>query len=85
MNAATKGNGTMKMTLAKVKQLTRRALKENGLEAKIVQAAWLGQWCEPRGCCEGPLFRCATVKLAIDGREVSKSVMVEEDGSFMIR
>lgn len=73
----------MKLTLATVRRQTKRALRDNRLSATIVSIAWLGQRC---ACLVGPLhFRVARVVLeSSDGRRLSKTATVYDDGSFRI-
>lgn len=71
------------LTIARCKMFMKRALKEHGLDAKIVSAKWLGQRSKAR--CADYYFRVATVTLECnDGRRIRKTVDIDTTGGCRI-
>lgn len=81
----------MKLTIAKVRRFTERALKDNGIKnAKIISIEWLGKRTAVTrrlGRCEWTEYsRTARVYIqANDGRGVYKHATLDSNNGFCIR
>jgi hypothetical protein len=74
----------MNLTIAKVRAFTKRALRDNALDAEIESIEWIGKRSKPKfGNIE---FRVARVVLkAADGRRFAKLATLETDNAFQIK
>jgi hypothetical protein len=73
----------MKLTLAKIKSFTRRALRDNNIRGEIISAEWIGKRSKAKfGSTE---FRVARVVIeAHDGRRVAKFATLDTTNAFRI-
>lgn len=79
----------MKLTLATIRKFTKRALRDNGLDAQIDSIEWLGKRCSIDrriGRCEyKEYYRIARVTLiSKDGRRVYKHAELNSNHRFSI-
>ena len=76
----------MNLTIAKVRSFTKRALRDNNLDAEIESIEWIGKRCKYRHGNDGIEFRNARVVLkTADGRRVAKLACLETDNAFQIK
>jgi hypothetical protein len=81
----------MNLTIAKVRAFTKRALRDNALDAEIESIEWIGKRCKYRYALSssanyGIEFRTARVILkASDGRRVYKTATLETNNAFEIK
>ena len=76
----------MKLTIAKVRAFTKRALRDNALDAKIESIEWIGKRSKYKFGHDGVEFRTARVVLkSEDGRRFAKFATLETDNAFEIK
>jgi hypothetical protein len=74
----------MKLTKGKIRAFTKRALKDRGVDAKIVSIEWIGVRSKEK--FGNDYFRVARVYLeANDGRGVYKYATLDTSNGFTIR
>jgi hypothetical protein len=74
----------MKLTKGKIRAFTKRALKDRGVDAKIVSIEWIGVRSKEK--FGNDYFRVARVYLeANDGRGVYKYATIDTSNGFTIR
>lgn len=74
----------MNLTIAKIRNFTKRALKDSGLNATIEKIEWVGK--RSKQIHGNIYFRVARVTLiAPDGRRVYKSASIDDTNRFEIK
>lgn len=74
----------MRLTLARVKAVTRQAMTDNGIVGTVVSACWHSTGlCTPK--FGGPKFKNARCTIEVDGREVRKFVVLEDNGGWCVK
>lgn len=72
----------MKLTIARVRNFTERALRDRNLGAEIESIEWIGQRSKEKF---GPLhFRVARVVLKLNDRRVAKTATLDSSNGFRI-
>ena len=75
----------MRLTLARVKAVTRQAMTDNGIVGTVVSASWHSTGlCTPK-FGNGPKFKYARCTIEQDGRQVRKLVCLEVNGGWSVK